>query len=65
MKSKIVETEEENVIRFVRTTIGNLQKHMDMPDSKLRFVTDKVWQQQCETLARWEVILKMMLRSLG
>ncbi len=55
--------EEEDALRFVRATIANLQKHMDIPDSKLRFITDKVWQQQCETLARWEVILKMMLSS--
>jgi hypothetical protein len=55
--------EEEGAIRFVRQTIANLQKHMDIPDSRLNFMTDKVWQQQCEALARWEVILKMMLRS--
>lgn len=55
---------EQEALTFVKITIDNLRKHMDVPDSKLQFVTEKVWKQQCETLARWELIHDMMLRSL-
>lgn len=57
--------EEDSALAFVKGTIANLKKHMDISDSKLNFITHKVWEQQCHALARWELILKMMLKSLG